>query len=1116
MKRTLFLLALFACLTHYAGAQAQTSSGVALVESGGNLLHAAPYAPVVFCNAPGTGGTPCTNLATTYNSFNEAVTCSPGQGTLPGTSTCSSTADAGGNFGIYAVAGNYVYYFQVNGVWHGPYGVSLGGTGGGGSSYWNSLQNPSGPLSLNLGTETSTFTFGDYGASPVPAGLYLFTDGATSATDTSPEVGIAVPNTSYHNALNITVDSFAQLQVCNTQGSAHIGIVVVGSFIPCLNLTNAPVSKFWSMQTSSNHTAGTFLAGQSGYTGNILQLFSVTASSSGFNAFVFCTGASNATGNCPSAGIVAALRGDGYFTAQSAGFGPSVPTICGSAVGCIGLQQGGAAGSGTAGQSYIRATSTGLNAQIGTEGSERIICFTTKCPLNQAQGFPTIGDTANSANTHGGGPIFVSAFCGGISTCPNLTDESYAIVAAFAAASNNTTYIIDDMCGLQYWSEQPFSGTNARGKFIFGSNCLHEILVDGISTVLVAKTGLFLEGQGLEGSTLATTIHGTVIEACNPLVDVCPSGGFVVQHGTISSTTVSSALMTVAVTGAPFTTCAANGVCAGDAAGDFNQVANGRLLCILNPTNPTSTNVNCWTYNTTVAYNSNQSFKVNVISGTTTACDTGCIASNPQYVYLDTPLMGIGPLTGTKGGTYHSGWADLSLDCHWVAGCGGAVQAQGEEGTIIGHMQVWNSPAYGIRLDQSSGYGGPPTGDTNSGPFGPWSVNMRPITCRISAGCPCDYVQEHTPPASGPAGTSATDALNCNSSTHLVPNGDEIGVGGFYDTTAGSGGRVADVIYPDPAWNSNWCGVCVTGLTGNQGTDRIAHITTSIADQSAAHAGHSITEFIADGGGAQPMGILVTGAAAQFGHVHTEYTNIGVEICGNSAYNATWEEEYSGTVTGGVTFTGGFLSYGANIGTSIGVDIGQAGNASTCEDIDLQDMDIGTGANPSVKDNINGFVTNDTVVSYKLGHGTFPGNPPSVDTTATNIVNHLGSLGFSAVATSTISVAGTPVKWDTSNAGQVKAATTSDTGAGLVIGVLYAAVTGGQVAQILTQGITQMTFDTSGTGNCVIGYWVIVGTSTNGDVQCSSSYPTAGTIIGTAMQAESTTHTKFNVAVGIK
>lgn len=131
MKRILLCLALALASLPYLAAQEQPFSGVAALNPGGGLLHVVPFAPVVFCNAPASGGTPCTNLATTYNSLSGAQACAPGQGTIPTTNTCSPIADANGNFGFYAAAGNYTYYFEANGAWYGPYNAPLGAGGGG-------------------------------------------------------------------------------------------------------------------------------------------------------------------------------------------------------------------------------------------------------------------------------------------------------------------------------------------------------------------------------------------------------------------------------------------------------------------------------------------------------------------------------------------------------------------------------------------------------------------------------------------------------------------------------------------------------------------------------------------------------------------------------------------------------------------------------------------------------------------------------------------------------------------------------------------------------------------------------------------------------------------------
>jgi len=125
---------------------------------------------------------------------------------------------------------------------------------------------------------------------------------------------------------------------------------------------------------------------------------------------------------------------------------------------------------------------------------------------------------------------------------------------------------------------------------------------------------------------------------------------------------------------------------------------------------------------------------------------------------------------------------------------------------------------------------------------------------------------------------------------------------------------------------------------------------------------------------------------------------------------------------------------------------------------------------------------------------------------------NLPSLEISLIATSSLT-AGTPVKLDTSNANQVVSTTTADTGAGIVVGVVGNAPSGGGRAFVITSGTVGMTL---GTGTCSIGNWVIVDTTTNGRVKCAATYPTAGTIIGKAQAADSSVGTKFNVFVGLR
>jgi len=156
--------------------------------------------------------------------------------------------------------------------------------------------------------------------------------------------------------------------------------------------------------------------------------------------------------------------------------------------------------------------------------------------------------------------------------------------------------------------------------------------------------------------------------------------------------------------------------------------------------------------------------------------------------------------------------------------------------------------------------------------------------------------------------------------------------------------------------------------------------------------------------------------------------------------------------------------------------------------------------------------TADTTIS-RAAPGVVQFNAGNVPGSSGVTLQQANAIPFTATGTIT---AGSPVKMDTGNANQVVPTVTTDTGAGIVVGVAQNSVTAGQTVFVITTGIASMTFDTNGTGNCSIGNWVIVGTLTNADVQCAAAYPAAGKIIGIAMQAQTTTHTAFNVAVGLR
>jgi hypothetical protein len=220
-----------------------------------------------------------------------------------------------------------------------------------GSGFFN--QNGNG--SATTGTYTTTLSSGDFGASPV-TGVLNLTDTSTSTTDNSYELNIAPPTTSYHNPLNISVDGFAQLQVCNISGSSHIGIIVMGSIIPCASLST-PTSKFWDMHAGNYPTATFFNTAASGFTSNLVQLQTTQAAGTGFNFLTGCVGASATNGTCSP--ILWSINGNGMFT------GPAV-TITGATSG-----------------SYVKADGTGYGS-LGAISN-----------LTAATGSNTMGTNAN-------------------------------------------------------------------------------------------------------------------------------------------------------------------------------------------------------------------------------------------------------------------------------------------------------------------------------------------------------------------------------------------------------------------------------------------------------------------------------------------------------------------------------------------------------------------------------------------------------------------------------------------------------------------------------------------------------------------------------------------------
>jgi hypothetical protein len=699
------------------------------------------------------------------------------------------------------------------------------------------------------------------------------------------------------------------------------------------------------------------------------------------------SGSSWTTGGIIPAATIGAMTSSGSYGPNATGTTPSLfgrlnPTITGSgtvvvtlhgyivnpatvSTGCIATASTLSASCGTTAGEFASITdgSTATDCTVGG-GSNKNLCIyngsawvfagSSSSVGGQVNGQPSIGgSSAGSVNTSPG-TLFVSApgFCGASLTCPNETDASFGIQAAIAQLQNGgasaaTGHIAYDMCGTQTWSEQPFSGF--AGLFESEANCsianTSVISLDGISS-LTMPSSMQWKGDGLNG--FAQVPSGTYVRACNPIINNCAHGGFVVQNSsaTTITTSVTGSVMTITLAaGAPFDVTSTH----------VNNVQAGRQLCIAGSS--TTNNNGCWTWNATTSGAAPQVFKVNVVSGVTSSCASSC-----GTVYLDTPIVVIG--TGGGGGVYGTRIDNVVFDCNYVIGCGGPVNGQGEELTGFGEIQVYNAFSYYWRIDQSPAYGGQTAGATNSGPYGPLAGNVAPVVCSKTGGCACI--------------ANTGSGINPATSVSNVCTGGIVGVGALMTCGAGQNtGTVPAVISPDACDNPNFVGSLMTGLSGNQGFGPVAHLTVSISDKSVG-GGSPIPGLRGGTTGADPgssaattgVGFGVYGVhVGPIGDTHPEYFNIGGAACGNSAIAATWQEEYGSILTSGVLFDGGFWAFNSG---GEGFDFGQSGASSTCQEIYLRSLNIGTGTGTVFSDNINSNTCSDQVFSYHLGNATNP------------------------------------------------------------------------------------------------------------------------------------------------
>lgn len=362
---------------------------------------------------------------------------------------------------------------------------------------WSSLVPPTSNLSMSLFTGstpyTTTFTMGDFGASPADA--FTLTDNSTTSTDLSYNLSVIVPPTSYHNAARFSIDGFNQLQVCSTAGASHSGIIVVGSAITCPNLSTSPFSKTWILDSSANHAALTLYQNSAASTATIFRMNTVS-SGTGFNFWTACPGATpSVDGTCPDGSVVAKLRGDGTL------FATNLVNLAGTGVSLNGVTLSGAP-TGTSQCPTSTSTSTatwqtcGSGGGGGTGNQFQSPVFTANNVIG-AYG-PGLANQVPVSQGASALPVFASA---GVPGGNGGTGVVSAATYTIACDSGTTT--LDRLTTIIFTNAAPTVTVPDAGASGCGSN---------FTFALIAATGTTITVNRTSSSTF-TTINGNAYAA---------------------------------------------------------------------------------------------------------------------------------------------------------------------------------------------------------------------------------------------------------------------------------------------------------------------------------------------------------------------------------------------------------------------------------------------------------------------------------------------------------------------------------------------------------------------------------------------------------------------------
>lgn len=583
-------------------------------------------------------------------------------------------------------------------------------------------------------------------------------------------------------------------------------------------------------------------------------------------------------------------------------------------------------------------TTTGQETWINSSGAS---CGPSggSSSVTLGQGNPAAGNNLLAAVNS---PVYMDASqfpeltsSGAVDVCKQAQDAENQYVVSSGAAGQ----IIVPVPNKAYCSVLPQITSFAGDVYFVGLNS-RAIIYTGVSWTGL-KSGIHIHGTGPAG--VSTNVSNNVrLMACNEnlhdnlypgTASSAPCAGFYDSTTNMPQATISA----VSVASGGSATVTLSSALSGSLPNKFA----GRLLCLPKSITLNAADQACFVINAEPT-SGGTVFTVN--STTMVACAATCGTAK-----LETPLLNLNS-------NFFGRVTDMVLDCGYVYACATAVNGVGEEGTMLGNVQLFNATVYYYRKFVGSnisngayGNGCCNGGASHAGPdIGIWG-NYQSVTCENNTQGGC-YGTDGTHSTAGFLEAVGT-VMACGDRTKLA---------------AGQAILASSSTVAASPCQKNFAGLVLDGIAmGTNSFSTYGIMASTMSGKDVFNTG----SHVAMPEETNSVGLVVMGPSSNVYSLHEEYWATCAEIGGNAARNETWVSDGS-TKLQSFNWYGGDINNCNNPAGSLGtqeIDLGTANGTSNAMNLHIFGVSTVNGSKflkNNLQSNADCTVTTETSLTY--------------------------------------------------------------------------------------------------------------------------------------------------------